>query len=369
MTHSQDRRLTDIVLITALTAILFAPGPVTADDGNESWQPPPPMPDDFDWVQMTSGEWLKGEIIAMYDKELEFDSEEFDEQTLDWKDILQIRSAQTVQVAFLDDTIATGKLLVDGDRVRVMGERDWESERSQVLSITAGTPKERNYWAGKLSLGLNIRSGNTQQTEYNTRARFMRRTPKNRVNFDYLGNFSESDGTTIADNQRLSVGWNRFVSNRFYVSPVYGEYYRDPFQNIAGRWTIGAGLGYQIIDTSRVGWTVGGGIAYQQTNFDDVLPGESDSESSPALVFDTMYDNELTRWLDFLFSYRFLIINEASGSYTHHLTIGLEFDLVGDLDFDVTWVWDRIQDPRQNSDGTFPEQDDFRTMFGLGFSF
>jgi len=45
------------------------------------------------------------------------------------------------------------------------------------------------------------------------------------------------------------------------------------------------------------------------------------------------------------------------------------FDLVGDLDLDITWFWDRIQDPRQNSDGSFPEQDDFRTMFGLRFRF
>lgn len=48
---------------------------------------------------------------------------------------------------------------------------------------------------------------------------------------------------------------------------------------------------------------------------------------------------------------------------------GFEFDPVGDLDFDVTWVWDRIQDPRQNSDCSVPKQDAFRTMFGLGFSF
>jgi hypothetical protein len=32
-------------------------------------------------------------------------------------------------------------------------------------------------------------------------------------------------------------------------------------------------------------------------------------------------------------------------------------------------VWDRIRDPRQNSDGTFPKKDDFRTIFGLGYSF
>jgi len=369
MTYFLNRKLESFLMLVLIVALVLAASPVLAEDGEKSWQPPPPMPGEFDWVQMTSDEWLKGEIIAMYEEELEFDSDEFDMQNLDLGDIKQIRSAQTVQVAFLDDTIATGKLFIDGDTVRVMGEQDWTYERSQVLSITAGTPKERNYWSGSVSAGLNYRTGNTEQAEFNTKANLMRRTPKNRINFDYLGSFSETDGTTIADNQRADAGWNRFILRRFYITPVYGEYYRDPFQNIASRWTLGAGLGYQLIDTSKIDWSVDGGIAYQLTNFDDVLPEESDSESSPALVIGTKYDNELTGWLDFFVDYRFFIVNEESGTYTHHLITGFEFDLIGDLDFDITWVWDRIQDPRQNSDRSIPEQDDFRTMFALGFSF
>ena len=39
------------------------------------------------------------------------------------------------------------------------------------------------------------------------------------------------------------------------------------------------------------------------------------------------------------------------------------------LDFDITLVWDPTHDPRANSDGTFPEQDDFRLTFGLGIDF
>ena len=27
-----------------------------------AWTPPPPPPDEFDWIQLNSGEWLKGEI-------------------------------------------------------------------------------------------------------------------------------------------------------------------------------------------------------------------------------------------------------------------------------------------------------------------
>jgi hypothetical protein len=47
--------------------------PVT-DEEKVAWTPPPP--DDFDWIQLNSGEWLKGEFKALYDEKVEFDSEE-----------------------------------------------------------------------------------------------------------------------------------------------------------------------------------------------------------------------------------------------------------------------------------------------------
>ncbi|HOK71968.1 MAG TPA: hypothetical protein PLM83_10980, partial [Bacillota bacterium] len=46
------------------------------------WQPPPPPPDDFDWIQLKSGEWLKGRIKALQEDKLEFDSEELERQTM-----------------------------------------------------------------------------------------------------------------------------------------------------------------------------------------------------------------------------------------------------------------------------------------------
>jgi hypothetical protein len=365
--QNRHRRCTFFAII--FTAAMLAVGPALAEEGEKDWQPPLPMPDDFDWIQLTSGEWLKGEIIAMYEDSLEFDSDELDDLTLAWEDIQHIRTAQIIQVAFLDGTIATGKLLVEGDDVRITGDEDYRNTRSQVLSLTAGAPKERNYWSGKLSAGLNYRTGNTEQIEFNAKAHFKRRTPANRINFDYLGNFTESDGITIADNQRASFGWNLFISKRFYFTPVYGEYFRDPFQNITSRWTLGAGLGFQIVDSSKITWKVDAALAYQRTSFDDVAEDEPATADTPALVIGTRYDNDLTGWMDYFFYYQFFVVNQESGTYTHHLMTGFEFDLFGDFDFDVSWVWDRIQDPRMGADGTFPEQDDFRTIIGLGFSF
>jgi hypothetical protein len=355
--------------IFVLLSITVAGGMPFADEKAESWQPPPPMPDDFDWIQLTSGEWLKGEIIAMYDESLEFDSDELDGLTLDWGDIKEVRSAGTMQIGFLDGVVATGQLLIEGDTIRVMGEQDQNFARADLLTITAGTPKEINYWSGKFTLGANVREGNTEQTEFSSKANIKRRTPKDRINFDYLGNFNRTFGEVATDNQRLSVGWNRYFSKRFFWTPAVGEYYRDPFQNIASRWTLGMGVGYSLIDTSKIDWEVTGTVGYQTTQFDDVLEGETDSADTPALVFGTVYDHELTKDIDFIFDYSFFIVNEESGTYTHHMLTGLEFELTSLFDFDITFVWDRIQDPRQNSDGTFPEQDDFRLSFGLGIDF
>jgi len=364
ITHQYTLILTVIVVVTMVVA-----GPALADEGKESWQPPPPMPDDFDWLQLNSGEWLKGEIIAMYDEKLEFDSDELDELTLDWSDIKEVRSAGTMQIGFEDDIVATGQLLVEGDMVRVIGEQDQSFLRSDLLTITAGAPKEINYWSAKITLGTNIRQGNSEQVEFSSKANFQRRTPKNRINFDYLGNFNETFDEVAADNQRIDGGWSRYFSKRFFWTPVYGEYYRDPFQNIASRWTLGMGLGYTLIDTSKIDWEINGGLAYQTTQFDDVPDDALDSADTPAVVFGTLYDHEITKSIDFVFDYRLFIVNEESGTYTHHMLTGLEFELTSLLDFDITLVWDRIQDPRENSDGGFPEQDDFRLTFGLGFDF
>jgi len=43
---------------------------------NQAWLPPTPKPEKFDWIQLKSGEWLKGELKVLYDKKLEFDSDE-----------------------------------------------------------------------------------------------------------------------------------------------------------------------------------------------------------------------------------------------------------------------------------------------------
>ena len=88
--------------------------------------------------------------------------------------------------------------------------------------------------------------------------------------------------------------------------------------------------------------------------------------TTPALVLGTLYDTELTKTVDFDGRYNFTIVNEESGTYTHHAIATFEIELTDILDFDVSFVWDRIQNPQARADGSVPTQDDFQLLLTLG---
>ena len=333
-----------------------------------SWAPPPPEPDEFDWIQLTSGEWLKGEFVVFYSEKLEFNSEELDLRIFDWDDIQILRSGGVVQMRLLSGERLYGQLLVEGDVVKLSGSAQ-EYHRDQILTITAGEPKERNFWNANLSLGANWLSGNTDQAEANARLRIARRTLSSRLVANYLGNYSVTRDVVTVNNHRASLVGDYFIDERLFVRPIIGEYYRDPFQNIGYRLTVGAGVGYEVIDTARTEWVFTAAPGFQYTRFEEVRAGEPESASTPALLLDTRLDMELTRSLDLSYDYQVQFTNQASGLYSHHMVAGVKVELSTWLDLDVSLVWDRLQEPTEDALGNVPEQDDWRFVLGLGFNF
>jgi hypothetical protein len=187
------------------------------------WTPPSPMPDKCDWVQLTSGEWLKGAINVIYQDSLEFDSDKLGPQRLDLADVKTIRSAQIVSVRMIGDKVVTGKLLLDDGRIEVLGDTAQAFQRDELLSVTAGVPK-RNYWSGKVSVGGDFSSGNSDQKDVNVMISAKRRTVEDRIELDYLGNYSIAHSAQSANNHRANAVWDRFVSAKapFGAQPAPG---------------------------------------------------------------------------------------------------------------------------------------------------
>jgi hypothetical protein len=342
--------------------------PKDTPPGSPSWGPPSSLPEKFDWIQLTSGEWLKGDLKVLYDDKLEFDSDELDLLEFDWEDVKQVRGHRLHSVRFEGPITVVGILKVLDDKVFVTTEKEvLEFDRSRLISIAYGEPEEIGYWSAKISLGLDIRKGNSDQINYSTSAYAKRRTSESRFFIDYLGIFNETDGVETANSQRVTSYYDIFKTKKFFWRPLFGEYFRDPFANIENRATIGTGVGYHIIDTSKTEWDITPGVAYQYTQNISVEAGQDTDNSSAALAIGTKFDTELTKKIDFNASYVFYIVNEESGKYTHNVRAALEIELTRRLDLDLSFVWDRIQDPKPKDDGQVPDRDDFYFFFGIGF--
>lgn len=336
--------------------------------GSPSWGPPSALPEKFDWIQLTSGEWLKGDLKVLYDNKLEFDSDELGLLKFDWEDVKQVRGHRLHSVRFEGPITVVGILKVVDDKAYVTTEKEiLEFDRSRLISIAYGEPEEIGYWSAKISLGLDVRKGNSDQINYSTSAYAKRRTSESRFFIDYLGIFNETEGVETANSQRVTSYYDIFKTKKFFWRPLFGEYFRDPFANIDNRATIGTGIGYHIIDTSKTEWDITPGVAYQYTQNISVEAGQDTDNSSAALVIGTKFDTELTKKIDFNASYVSYIVNEESGTYTHNLRAGLEIELTSRLDLNLSFVWDRIQDPKPKDDGQMPDRDDFYFFFGIGF--
>ena len=329
----------------------------------------------YDWVQLTSNEWLKGDIKGMYKDSLEFDSDKLDLLEIDWSDVKILRSHRVNNINIEGIGATSGVLEVTDDEVHVINDyEDQTYDRLKLISFAPGGKRERDLWAIKATLGLDLRQGNTDQVDYSARLNVKRRASTTRFLMDYIGNISKTnggDGSLIEtiNNHRLNASYDYYKTRYFFYTPVFAEFYRDPFTNIDLKTTLGAGLGYTVIDDGRTELSFAGGPAYVKTDFVSVAAGENSSESTPAAVLRTNYDVELTKALDFIARYNIQVGNQASGGYTHHIILTVESEITGSLDFDVSFIWDRTSNPTEASDGTAPVPDDYRVTFGISYTY
>ena len=167
----------------------------------------------------------------------------------------------------------------------------------------------------------------------------------------------------------MNASYDYYKTRYFFYTPLYFEYYRDPFSNIDTKLTLATGLGYTVIDDGVTELSFSGGPAFVKTKFISVAAGENNVESSPGLWLKTNYDTELTKTIDFIAKYNIQFSNRETGGYTHHIILTLDSEITGSLDFDTSFIWDRVTHPTEAADGTTPLPDDYRITFGISYTY
>jgi len=336
---------------------------------NLLWKPPAVGHDGADWIQLRSGEWLRGHLKYVQERKVEFDSDELKDLSLDLKNVRQIYSAKPLFMKFEGRDPIYGTVVISNDVVQVLGPEQVSLPRDQLTGITRGGTKEINFWSGKASIGLNFQSGNSRQATYSASAELARRTPATVIQLNYLGNFSEVNGSQNANNHRVNGIYDIRLNHDWFVRPLQFEWYRDQLANTSRRVTAGLGVGYYIFDRPGLEWQVTGGPSYQYTKFETVEPGQADSTGTAAGVLQSSFKVDFTERLKFIQTFGATLTSQEAGLYTHHAVSTLEFEIKRHLDLNVSFVWDYLQDPKTDSSGVVPQHSDYRLIVGVGVKF
>ena len=334
---------------------------------------------DYDWIQLNSNEWLKGEIKGMYRDSLEFDSDNLNVLDIDWEDVKILRSHRVNNLNVEGVGATSGILEVTDDSVQVINDyEDKTYDRKDLISFAPAGKRERDLWSIKFTLSVDIKQGNTNKFDYMARANIKRRASTTQFLLDYIGNITKTgnvvdknadDVVETINNHRVTASYDYYKTRRFFYTPLFGELYRNPFTNTDLRSSLGAGLGYTVIDNGRTELSIAGGPAYIKTDFVSVAPGEEISVSTLAAVVRTNYEVEILKAVDFIAKYNIGYGNKESGGYTHHIILTLETEITGSLDVDISFVWDRTSYQTEDANGNTPVPNDYRATFGISYTY
>jgi hypothetical protein len=329
-----------------------------------------PEPDGGDWILLTTGEFLQGELKKFEDGDVTFDGEEFGVTTVEI-DLVEKLRCNNVYIWVRNDLaqFAGHGQIVNGE-AQVMTENGLvRFSTDELLRVVPSAPHELDYWGLLIRLGANGTTGNVDQVSGDGYVELTREDGISFMRASYHGVYAEveEEETTKFHDGRFDT--RLYMSERFYVVPLTARALYDKFQNIAFRGIGGAGAGYYIILDDPLDWSVEVAGTYTYTEYRQAPAGESRFDKSPQVRLSTRLVWEVTSDVDVDGLYEAYVDAADIDNTFHHAEFNLAIELFKDVDFTLGVSWDRQEQPQPLDDGSIPKRDDARWNIGLSIEF
>jgi hypothetical protein len=322
--------------------------------------------DTYDWLRLTSGEWLKGELKRMREDDIEFDSDKLDLVSFSWDKVDQLHSPRVNTYVFGGKMDVVGRGVITKDKVLVETTEGVKSyPRSELLSIVRGEPRERNWWSTRLSAGFSGSAGNTSQGQFNGHWDLRRADQRTRSELSYDGTFGFANNAQTVNRHVGTFDVKLFISRRFFFVPVTSQFLNDQFANMKFRATPGTGAGVHIFDTKKVEWDVGGAMGYQFANFLSTAAGAENPQNDGFVSVGTYGDFDFTDDVELVLEWRSSIVYTQIGLTNHFGSAKFSVEVTDIFDFEGTFKFYRTEDPPPRADGSVPEKNDYEVIVGL----
>jgi putative salt-induced outer membrane protein YdiY len=337
--------------------------------------------DTNDWIELKTGEWLRGDFHWLRPKGLEsgadvdFYSNQLDDLTFSWSDIVGVHSPKTKSYTFKGKITVAGKAMITKDQVIIQTENGVKTHlRSALLAISEGPTRERTWWSTRLSVGFSANAGNTNQGSLTSQWDLTRTDGHTLAGLHYQGTVGYADNQLNVNRHLGNVGTALFLWDRFYLIPIAGQLLYDAFQNIKLRATPAAGVGMHLFNktrerrhhTNKFEWDLQSGLGYQFLSFFSIAAGASNPQNDGFILFRTHWKLEfLNDNIELTVDWRTNLVYTTFGSTNHTGTADFSVEITDRFDFLTSFLFLRTRDPEPRSDGTVPKQNDYQIAFSI----
>lgn len=217
-----------------------------------------------DEVQLRNGDRFTGRVLRLQGGSLTFRTAH-GELTIPWAEVTSLASTETLRL-----TLASGgeprtiTAIAAGDAGQITLTPGGAVALTDVASLAP--PEPPIVITGGANAGLLQSSGNTDVNSLRLDADASIRQAANRYTVSAAVNQAEDSGNETADNWTTSLNYDRFLTERLFINGN-GIFTNDRFRDLDLRTALGAGLGYQVLQTPRVRLTANGGLGWVNENY------------------------------------------------------------------------------------------------------
>jgi putative salt-induced outer membrane protein YdiY len=233
--------------LIVLCACLLAAAPAAADE-----------------VLLTNGDRLTGTVVALSASTLTVTTPH-GPLKIAWASVAGLVVTDPILVTVARQPAASVRIAAGEGPGRVRLDPGGPVELTQIVALAR--PQPAVTVAGGANAGFLQTSGNTDVSSLRLDGDIAIREHDNRYRGSASLNRAEDAGRDTAENWNTAFNYDRFLTTRLFVNGN-AIFTNDRFRDLDLRTALGAGLGYQVLNTALVQLTANAGLGWVNENFD-----------------------------------------------------------------------------------------------------
>jgi putative salt-induced outer membrane protein YdiY len=213
---------------------------------------------------------------------------------------LSLKTDDPIKVELSDETDLEGVTeTAEEGKMRLKTEKIVEPvsfDLAHVKSINKA-PEPSVKLKGHANVGISTAKGNTDTGTQHFDGEFVARTAKNRYTLGAEYNRAEDQGEKTEKNALGFAKYDHFLTKKWYFYSN-ASFEKDEFKDINLRSAIGAGMGYQFLETALTNLSFEAGLSYVNEDFE--LGQDDDYPAGRwSLDFDRYFLNKVIQFFHF----------------------------------------------------------------------